>query len=177
MSLIDNTYFVNEINVPASDFSNLDNLIIRYEKELLIKILGYDLYKLVVVYNASTSPQRIKDIVEGKEYQISGYTYKWNGLINTEKVSLIAYYVYYHWLKQTQNTSSTTGRTANDHEHAQTVTNAYAMGAAWTELIKLLYGIDHNQRLSSLHYFLSENYETYPEWNYEYVGNVNALNL
>ena len=94
MSLIDATYFKNDINLPSETYGNLSGFIAKFEKELLIRLFGYGLYKLINAYNAETSPQRIKDIVVGKEFTDGDYTYKWNGLVNAEKVSIIAYYVY-----------------------------------------------------------------------------------
>ena len=46
-NLIDKKYFNYDINLPDSEFSDVGNYITRYEKEILTRLLGYELYSEV----------------------------------------------------------------------------------------------------------------------------------
>lgn len=175
MSLIDKTYFVKDINIPDSDYSDLTNYITRYEKEILIKLLGYELATLVLAYNVSTSPQRIKDIVEGKEYTIGEYTVKWNGLKNTDLVSLIAYYVFYWWARNNATFTGTTGEMYSKGENALNAELSQRISNAWLRMEDLAQSTEYPYH--SLYMFLSENESDYPEWVFTPIGNVNGFDL
>jgi hypothetical protein len=104
MSFIDSTYFVGEINIPnAATETSLTQAITQYEKEILIKLLGYKLYSLLIadLLNGVPQTQKYLDLVNGKEfthyYNGGTYTIKWEGLKNTSLQSLISYYVFYNY--------------------------------------------------------------------------------
>ena len=88
MSLIDNTYFNGERNIPNTAYDGVDttltNLIAVREKEFLIKLLSYQLYKLFVADIALPTPsQRFTDILFGTDYTNSrGELDRWNGLVS-----------------------------------------------------------------------------------------------
>lgn len=90
MSLIDISYFVNELNVPNTDqapvMARLTAFIQKYEQEFLRHLLGYPLYKAFITGLATTPPpQRILDILYGKEYiSLQGFLTQWRGLIMTD---------------------------------------------------------------------------------------------
>lgn len=63
-----------------------------------MKLFGYPLYK---VFGSETS-QRMTDLLNGAEYvDFEGFIQKWQGLKHDTTQSLIAYYVFYEWLKDT----------------------------------------------------------------------------
>lgn len=107
--LIDYTFFVGEINIPNSSKaevkSKLNLFIDKYEKELLQQLLGYPLWKL---YDADPTPQRFQDLINGVDYDNS----HWRGLVymsGENKFSMIAYYIYYWWMKDQQIWNSGVG--------------------------------------------------------------------
>lgn len=174
--LTDSTYFKKEINIPDSDYSDLDAYITRYEKEILQRLLGYSLWKLV---NASpTSPTRIKELVSGKEYTISsGDTIKWNGFQNSDKISLIAYYVYYWWVRNRTTTLQTTGVMKLQSENSIAGSTAMKISAAW-ERLEELYGYPgQSENVASCYNFLKAHESDYSEWVFRPIGNVNAFDL
>lgn len=182
MSLIDSTYFVLDINIPSSNYSSLTAEITKYEKEVLIRLLGYDLYVLVAAYNAQSSPQRIIDIVEGKDYTIdagldSESTVAWNGLVNTELISLIAYYVFYWHVRNGVVSLQNVGVVKSKQENAANASNAQLQNNAFTRF-KELYGfVGQNVLVPSCYNFLIEHEDTYPEWIFTKLGSTNALDL
>ena len=167
MSLIDSTYFVKDINVPSSTYSDLDNYITRYEKEILQKLLGYELWKLVAAYDGTAGV--ITDFVEGKEYTNSaGDLDKWNGITNTDLVSLVAYYVFYHWVRDKETTTGTNGTLQLVSENSLGASPAQRLHGAWVNLRDLY---------DKAYDFLSEHMDDYPTWVFEPLGNVNAWDL
>jgi len=173
MSLIDKTYFVKDINIPGSDYSDLDNYIARYEKEILVKLLGYELYLLVAAYDGT--PGVITDLVEGKDYTVNGKVVRWNGLANTDLVSLISYYVFYQWMKNKVSTVSTTGNIKQKGENADNAPAIQKMTAAWSAMLRLYQSTEYPYE--SAYTFLSENESDYPEWEFTKLGTVNVFDL
>lgn len=189
MKLIDATYFNDEISLPANKYSDLDSFIERFGRELLIKLFGYTLYKLIDAYdpdNKTDTEQRIRDIIEGKEFTENDRTYKWNGLVNTEKVSVIAYYVYVHYLRQKETQTTTTGESKNKKVNSVSASPAYKMSNAWSCMNILIgpyclysdyYPGGMTDYYNSLFYFMSKNYDIYPEWEWSEMGSVNSFDL
>lgn len=176
MSLIDKTYFVNEINLPDSQFSSLTDYITRYEPEILKRLLGYELWKLVSEYGTSPT-QPIKNLVEGKEYTVSGQLLKWNGFKNADKVSLIAYYVYYWYVRNKNASFQTTGMRKQADENSVPASPILTLTGAWS-ILETLYGYNgQNFHIPSAYNFLSEFRSDYPTWQFRNIGNVNGFDL
>lgn len=181
MSLITTDYFNYDINIPDSNYSDLGNVITRYEPVVLKRLLGYELWKLVEAYDSGSPQQRILDLVEGKEYTVDyngrTQTIKWNGLINDEKVSLIAFYVYFWWQKNNYTTTGNLGESINKVEDSIRVSPNQKMGSSWVELRKL-YG--HSDQLiiePSAYNFLKNFEDDYEEWIFTDIGQVNMFGL
>lgn len=160
MATIDTSYFYGELSIAQISqveiAASLQIIIDSREDELLLKLLGYELYK---AYKAGVtgSTQKYLDIRDGKEYtDTSGNLTKWVGLkfaIGNAKKSLIANYVYYHYLAD--NASFTTGSGEKKTDLAINVSPEMKMIRAWNEMVN--WNID-------LHQFLMANISTYPEY-------------
>ena len=65
--IIDESYFINDIAIAntsqEASLANLNSAIVKYEKEALLSILGYELYEL---YIAGSAVHIYKDILDGK---------------------------------------------------------------------------------------------------------------
>jgi len=173
MSLIDSTYFILDCNIPTGTYNNLTESITRWERDILLQLLGNDLYKLVAAYNVSTSPSRIKDIVEGKEYAEGDYTVRWNGLKNTEKVSLIAYYVYIQALA----TKSISFQNVGAVIEGGTVSAAGLIQDRSLTLHELAGYIGQDVMQPSLYNFLAANDADYPEWYFKEYKISNSFGI
>jgi len=139
--IIDETYFIFDINVPQN-FPNIQYYIDRYEKEILVKGLGYQLYKDFTEGLAQeTIDQKWLDLRDGKDYEIDGVLVHWNGLANEEKKSLIAYYVYY-WIRRNSVSvmGNNGGQMINDFENAGNTDSLLQQSIAWNEMLEL-YGV------------------------------------
>ena len=178
MSLIDKTYFVFDINIPDSDYNDLTAYITRYEKEILMELLGYDLYILVAAYNVTTSPQRIKDLVEGKAYTLSsGDQIKWNGLKNTDLISLIAYYVYYWFVGNNNTTLQGIGNVKLKSENSDNARAGITISTAWNRLETLYGDYGQSEYIASAYNFLTNFESDYPEWVFTEIGTVYNFDL
>ena len=122
--IIDESYFINDIAIANTSqeatLANLNSAIVKYEKEALISILGYELYEL---YIAGSAVQIYKDILDGKEFSFEfcgkTVTRKWIGLANSEKDSLLAYYTYVNYEKDRNTFNSAVGFVTPKVENAE----------------------------------------------------------
>lgn len=177
MSLIDTTYFVRDVFLPVGTYSDLTASIARYERDILLQLLGYDLYKLVAAYANPGSDQRIIDIVEGKEYTLGQYTVKWNGLANAEKVSLLAYYVYIQYVKDHAIDFQNVGAVAANVENGVNVGPSGLIQRASLNLRELAGYPDQDSYAPSLYNFMANNLADYPEWLFNEYRPLNMLGI
>jgi hypothetical protein len=173
MNLIDRTYFVNDINLPASALQGtpapVEAYIERYEKEVLINLLGYDLYKLLKAeIDASTYTAKWDELVNGHEYVISGYTTLWNGLINSDKVSLIAYYIFWNYVRDNLTSLENVGVVASQSENSLKVSPDALLADAWNNYVNL-----YNEAIM----FILANQVNYPLWIAKQMKSCNSLGI
>jgi len=102
MSIIDNTYFITENNLPVDNI-NIQSFIDKHEPEILKKIFGYALYKDFIDGLAvlPTPDQKWLDLRDGSEYTYDGELNKYEGIQN-----IIADWVYY-WITRSEKTTAT----------------------------------------------------------------------
>lgn len=154
--IIDNTYFSykpvfipNAVQVQSmgqtstsSNIVDLNEFIDVKEIELLLNCLGYEqLTELLSQFNSDgswidTPLQKWVDLVDGKE--------QWRGLrytIGTSKISLIAYYVFFHYLGNDWKSYSTTGIQMANAENSNTSAPNDKQVAAWNKFV-LMYNSD-----------------------------------
>lgn len=162
MPTIDSTYFFGPLNIAqkATVASSLSEFIAEHEDKLLTDLLGYELYKAYKVGIAVSTPEaKWTDLRDGKEYEKrNGIPSKWKGLKFTEgtaKKSLIANYVYWHWLENEASLTSGTGEKSAISENAVNVSPAGKMVNAWNQMVYW------NWELVE---FLLSNPDDYPEF-------------
>ena len=139
MALIDSTYFTNDINLNVGAYSDLTQYIDKFEKEVLIGLLGYTLYtEMMSDYAAlpgTPLPEKWDRLINGYTYDYNGVTIRWNGLINSDKVSFIAYYVYCQYTKAHQFPQSQTGAVQPQNENSVVVDGIANHTAAWNRFV------------------------------------------
>lgn len=194
-NLIDSTYFKGEILLTnKTDLAtDITDAITRYEKEILISLLGYKLYKLMV---ATPTVEPYKSLIEGAEFDVTfdGITQlqKWEGLKNTDKESLIAYYVYYKYQERNVTKPSAIGTVKLKAEAGETVTPLWKMINAWNRMIELYGFIPDNwhgykmtiiqpdgngiyDSLPSAYNYLSANIADFPDWIFTPLKPINPF--
>lgn len=203
MSFIDDSYFINDINIPTSDYNlaSISQFILMYEKEVLKNLLGYELYKALIADQdqyGNQQTQRFIDLVDGEEFsfEVNGNTIntKWEGLVNEDKVSLISYYIYFNYRNQLENSYTSTNEIQSISENSIPVSVMPRLVDVWFHFIQLYgdlpVGIDnysssflnnenyiHYNIEPSAYNFLLTNLEDYPEWVFKPYGKLNLFGI
>lgn len=186
MALINRSFFKGgEINIPNIDRDEIgevvDLFIEKYELDFLTGVLGMDLYKDFIAGIAVTTPDQIwLDLLWGKDYEYSGRTYQWKGLVAKPRYTIpsldkdgdleiltpddqvfrmtspIAMYIYYNYVRNNATQTTVMGEVSAKTENAVNASPAHKMTKAWNEMSEWVY---------QLMTFLTANYSTYPSWN------------
>tara|TARA_R110000782_G_scaffold72273_3_gene144783 strand:- start:475 stop:1119 length:645 start_codon:yes stop_codon:yes gene_type:complete len=211
--LIDETYFQRELFVPNADdtdrsaYTELQEFIDNKSRLLLKEVLGYTLFKDLDqnITNGildAGAPQKWLNLVNGVEYVKDGYTYYWEGLLVQEgafKKSLLANFVFYHWLYYNQSTMSGVGEVVLNAKNATNINSTQRLTSVWNEFVNMYQGkqtkytyseyrrngikvIDWvgnntNDYYSSLIMFLSDNEETYAKAPLKMYHTINQFGL
>ena len=111
MAIIDKTYFINDIQLPTDEVgAKIDALILRMEPEIIEKCLGFSLKNEFYTALLNPSPeQKWLDLRDGKIYEIDGISYQWIGFKNTQKQSIISYFIYCEYLLETTKNIASSG--------------------------------------------------------------------
>ena len=207
---IDSTYFVGEAFIPNLDknTTNINQAIVQYEKEILIDLLGYKLYSLLIadLDNAGAPVTQIYiNLVNGAEFTHSfrgeDILLKWEGLRNTAKQSLIAYYTFYQYVTRDVTHLSGVGVIKTPTGSSERASSVNKLCNAW-ERMRELYGVipaEYKRYLggyktemmpipsASLPYtfncdpsaynFLFANKADYPDWRFTPKWNINAFGI
>lgn len=182
-NLIDKTYFVGDIMLPdkklTGDLANIDVYIAKYEPEILLKMLGYDLYKPLQAQIDSGSPYDAPwaDFIEGAEYTVGDYTVKWNGLVNTQKDSLIAYYIYFFYMKDLVSSTTGVGEVLNNAENSDRMSPANKQANAWNRHLDLYGRTTDGLYVPSAYRYLTVKESLFDLWLFTPEISVNAFDI
>jgi len=164
MATIDASYFFGPLLIAqkTDNAAGIQWLINELEPKLLRDIMGYELYKAYTA-GVTASTQKYLDIQDGKEYSNrSGIPTKWNGIAFTygdAKKSLIANYVYWHWMEKEASISTGTGEKTANAQNAVTASPVSKMVRAWNDMVCMIYELCE---------FLLSNQTDYPEFVEQY---------
>lgn len=195
--IVTRSYFKGEIQVANSQKKapnsnllgnslSLDQFIARYERVILTKLLGYDLYKsfsdqfdvsAAGVWTLKTGiDAKWGDLLNGKEYVENGINVKWQGLIFKDGTtndgidqSLIAYYVYSKFIEATEFNHSGVGMQSEASKNSTRVNARAKVANAFNTFYMMAcgYTYDYDGLLS----YLSGDYKTL----YQFITDMNAL--
>ena len=150
MYIIDQTYFIKELNIPNLNEMDSDVLtdlnidIDKYVRQLLRDALGAELFKDLDsnitdgVLNVDAT-DKWKNLVNGVEYVKDEVTYTWKGLTYTEgafKGSLLAKFVYFYWLRDSVSLLTGTGEKNITAEGAISVNASQKLISVWNSFIE-----------------------------------------
>lgn len=192
MSIINTSYFIQDIAIPNMDRNpnGFNTAIDRYEKEVLISLLGYRLYtSFIAGINEKTPDQKWLDLRDGKDFsfELSSRTVytRWNGFKNVDKISLIAYYVYYKYRYNLLTQVAGIGDVIGKSENSDKVSDIPKLVEAWNTMIDL-YGPTKNfngeeyltyNDYPSAYNFLNAHRETYENWEFHPLKYINRFGL
>jgi len=201
-NLINEDYFIRDINIPSNDTSAvamINSEIEKYQELVLIQVLGYDLYSKFIA--DPDSEQRFKDIRDGAEFEFNfcGKTVKrkYVGLVNAKKESLIAYFTYFYLISNKVTFTSSTGEVIADNENSKPASSNQKLVRAWNNFIEMsgditnkdyyyilgyfdklnLSSYVHVNDAPSLYNFLLANKEVYPEWEFTPSEKINIFGI
>lgn len=191
---IDLSYFKGFLQIP-----NLDkdpdafeaNYIDFYEREILLRLLGYDLYnQFIEGLEDATPAQKWLDLRDGKTFEVTinqaTYNVRWNGLINDEKISLLSYYVYFNYIRENYQQATGLGYIESTQENAENVDPNSKLVRVWnkcSELAGRYYFKTTGENLfylstdGSLFNFIYTHLSDYQNWQYEPVKRMNVLGI
>ena len=201
--LIDYSYFTGDINVSNPDNQNLLlQAIEQYEKEILIKLLGYELYALLQADLTDGVPetQIYIDLVDGAdfthEFRDEEISLHWEGLKNGAKISLIAYYVFFRFVERNITPYYGSGISfapkGKDWERAEPVNKLCYVWEKMRELYgkipveykdSFIYPIKGSDMgyvfntAPSAYNFLYANKDDYPAWIFTPLWNINVFGI
>lgn len=168
-NIIDTSYFVGNISLPVDQLTGqLNNYILRFEPEILTKILGYDLKKQFVEALAGTPDQKWIDLRDGKDYQIDGIYYNWRGFLNTKKESIIANYVWFEFVTSENTYVSGAGIKQIVTENSQFANPRVIQLYNYNKMIDW---IDEMKK------FIEKNISDYTNYNPEFLLKINQFNF
>lgn len=213
--IIDVSYFYNgELAIPniktlASISDNLPKsnddvtaIINRYERELLVNALGFENYtelstQFEGVELKTDALEKWTDLVNGKTYINNGVTYRWDGLRQHDvKESLVAYYVYYHYLYKDAARYTGTGMQREQGKGSNEVDPMPKLVDVWRQFIDKYQGVNNTHptlittnygfgvdwlgsnrgSFVSLYQFLVDNDE-YGDYEFKAYGNLNKFGI
>jgi len=146
MQIVNSTFFDNQnyIHIPLAvadpsatpnNATELDNLCIKLEREILLNALGLSLYnEIKAIADIETADEKFKKLIQGDEYDGK----IWLGLDNDD--SLVANYIYQEFVTQTDIRLSATGTKKVNPENATTQTPKYLIAGAHHNFIKQYQG-------------------------------------
>ena len=169
-NLVTAAQFIGDINLPgqvlSGSLATIDSYITKYEKEALIDLLGYDLYKELKA-EIDSVPQvftaKWSALVNGSEFLIGNYTHKFDGLAD-----MLCYYVYFNYLKDNVNNYESIGAVIPVGENSQRTSPMGLMTSAWN-----IYRVKFSVAMQ----YIIVNHANYPLWIAFRPGTINSFGI
>jgi len=154
MYIIDETYFIDETNVPntqelqGGEKAALGRYIDGKVRLFLQRTLGFDNFtdldsNIVSGVLSNTAPQKWKNLVDGCTYVIDGTNYRWQGLKYTEgtsKTSILAHYVYCYWIRGNVSFMSGVGEIRAESKNSINVNSTQTFVETHNEFVQMYQG-------------------------------------
>lgn len=151
--------FVSDKSIPNLDkdttsFEN--NYIAIYQKEILLKLLGYDLYLAFEAGLAAGSPlTKWTNLRDGSTYIVDGINKQ-----NPGCKDIVAYYIYCKYVSANYEQLTGLGSTVASGSNSVSVSPGNKMINAWNKMFTDYYLV---------YDFISNNENDYPNWEFEYI--------
>lgn len=176
--IIDRSYFIGHIAIgqrsQAAVQSKLDFFIEKFEEELLLDVLGTDLYQdLLTGMQAPQIAQKWLNLLDGGTFYRHGENHRWAGLRN-KNISVIANYVYYRYMEDIVSVATGVGQVQPKGENGNVVYSFRKQVRIWNEMIHHLEDMDCFIRQNILDY---PDYQHRGGWCSDKYNRINQLNL
>lgn len=199
-NLIDTSYFIGDIEIPnlaqPEEAASLNNSIALYEKECLLDLLGYSMYKDLVAA-VPVSGDKWYKLINGAEFSFTfngeTVTRYFEGLKGSDKKSLIAYYVYFmHRKKHASYMSGNKAEVEAESENSKKVANSlyeklvsiynefvfmYGEGSCYDwEMVKAIDAQHYNDAPSAYNYLVA-NKADFTNWVFTGQEELNSFGV
>lgn len=174
--IIDKSYFKGEISIPSNKISDnkLEMFIALAEPDILRDLLGETLYQ---DYLANPTAEKWVKFVEGHEYTYDGYTVKWQGLKNSQKISLLAYFTFERLARAEDSYLNTSGGVQGVSDKGNTVSVNSIMTQAQCKGVDL-YGKCTDSPLKPTAYnFIKDGGYDFDNWVFTPIEKINILGI
>jgi hypothetical protein len=163
MSIVVKTDFKGEYNVSKTCYDQLDFYIEKYEHYYLVRLLGAELYTLLISDLTATDPQvpqtaRFLSIFNSFDVDNGSCVVSSGGIRN-----MLVQFIYFHYVRETQTENTAGGTVTNSVELG---VNAKFMG----NIVQV-----YNQAVDNSHsiqWYICDNIEDYPEENIQLIENT-----
>jgi len=181
-NIIDTSFFVDDIELPnvnqAPIKAGVEKSIALYEKEVLISLFGYSMYKDFLAATPIAGDKWDK-LINGEEFTFTFegevVTRYWDGLKGFEKKSLIAYYVYFmHRRKEVSYMAGVGTEVEAETENSTKVSLYEKLVWIWNEFL-LMYGDgctegQYDNAEPSAYNYLTTKAANFTNWKFESQG-------
>lgn len=164
METISKSYFIDLISIPNLDtqFANIDTEMLKYSTELLKKVLGYDLWKKLIAANPSDNTTDYGKLYYGTEYTVDDIVYKWNGFVNSDKISPLADYTFIQYNEGQWVVNGSHGTTIPTPELSELNGSANRMVKVWQRMEKQIQSLyDYMYRSELYQDLVGDGYAPY----------------
>ena len=171
----------------------MDIFIEKYERECLIKCLGFQLYSLFNAELDSTQANGLKvgsaskwdDLLNGKTYtNKAGEDVQWLGIRRkalptdtSPSVSFLANYVFYHYEQNSDVFRSGVGYVDPRAKNAVERSPSQRVIFAWREMTEVIQGLENRPEVIVRNFGVGVDYYNYNEevTLYRFINDINAL--
>lgn len=154
----------------VTESPDLDDFLEVNEAKVLRELFGQTFYAEIKAGLEAGSPDQIwVDLRDGKAYEYCDSTYYFEGL----KKILIPR-LFQLWLRETENTSTTSGVMANTIEHGVKVSPAGRFIRAYNDFARMVGNC--NEQENTLYGFMEANDDTYENWDNQLFRNPGRIN-
>lgn len=155
--IVDSSFFIGERNIPNTSYPDVQSLLYEIakvrERELLVSVLGYELFSLIDSDNTDVRIETLRNGMNTGQHTFAGLTGENSPLVD---------YVYYHFLKATNTTTTGIGETKSAGENTTVASPARKMVSAWNDMVC---------KLRHLIWYINNNRTEYPEYTGNYFSN------
>lgn len=175
-TIITTDYFIRNIFIPqavndAATRNRVEQFIRQHEPEVLVQLLGYPFYREFFENIMGPSPvQKYEDLLFGAEYtDANGNLQKWMGFYNPQKLSIIANYVYWNYMRNIHTTTTAGGESVQKSEGGYRTDARQKTCRAWNEMIRWVAGLKDYLNCRQTDYPLWQQY-SFPDYLFETVN-------
>jgi hypothetical protein len=159
--------FTGEYKIADDCYNNLESYIEKYENELLVQLLGAELYGLFIADLTAITPQVPQDVRFLAIFNPFN-TDDRNCLLTSQGIkTMLIQYVYFFILRDNLNVKTATGTVRMQNENSSAPSyNLFNLVEAYNDSIN---------NFKAVQWYVGDNPDTYPEENMQFKDFINGI--